>query len=241
MLAFDDGTNTYYGSSNETQLSFPILQSGPLDRIGSAKGGPFTEGCHACRYERNRQYSTMTFIPADNITNTEPCLEIHAYRMVGRPSKETVFTKRLCGKVFRPSHRDVRVGTCQLDDYSPNSHRILWMIALLVCVGKLLVANRILVLGAGVGLATVFATLDIHVPVLQRQAVAVVGIVVLAGTILLRMVKWMSGRRASRKAALDDPKMMDKPSSTRTRILTVDVESNDSGSVIFGDSREDDW
>jgi PhoD-like phosphatase len=48
MLAFDDGSNTYYGDATTTETmkassgpieSFPLLQSGPLDRLGSFKGG----------------------------------------------------------------------------------------------------------------------------------------------------------------------------------------------------------
>lgn len=48
MVAFDDGSNTYYGGDsaenttppNQSAIqSFPILQSGPLDRLASFKGG----------------------------------------------------------------------------------------------------------------------------------------------------------------------------------------------------------
>jgi hypothetical protein len=58
MLAFDDGSNTYYGDATTSATtnasstssgpieSFPLLQSGPLDRLGSFKGGGFWCGVY---------------------------------------------------------------------------------------------------------------------------------------------------------------------------------------------------
>jgi alkaline phosphatase D len=42
MTAIDDGTNNRYGPSGEA--SFPIFHAGPLDRVASSKGGPYTHG-----------------------------------------------------------------------------------------------------------------------------------------------------------------------------------------------------
>lgn len=42
MLAIDDGSNSDYSRSG--RASFPILHAGALDRPGSVKGGPFSEG-----------------------------------------------------------------------------------------------------------------------------------------------------------------------------------------------------
>jgi phosphodiesterase/alkaline phosphatase D-like protein len=41
MLAYDDGTHTDYSDSGEA--AFPLFQAASLDRIGSVKGGPYTE------------------------------------------------------------------------------------------------------------------------------------------------------------------------------------------------------
>ncbi len=41
MLAYDDGTHTDYSDSGEA--GFPLFQAASLDRIGSVKGGPYTE------------------------------------------------------------------------------------------------------------------------------------------------------------------------------------------------------
>jgi len=117
MLAFDDGTNTYYGSEEqEAVLSFPILQSGPLDHGGSTKGGPFTEGCFGSDKYENYQYSTIQFeIPAI-VDGGEACMNLNGYQVDDLDaSKQLVFSKHLCGKIFAPSRASVREGTCELD------------------------------------------------------------------------------------------------------------------------------
>ena len=42
MLAFDDGSNSDYSSTGGA--GFPVIHAGALDRPGSTKGGPFSEG-----------------------------------------------------------------------------------------------------------------------------------------------------------------------------------------------------
>lgn len=42
MVAIDDGTNTDYSAAGNA--SFPLLQAAALDRPGSVKGGPYSEG-----------------------------------------------------------------------------------------------------------------------------------------------------------------------------------------------------
>jgi hypothetical protein len=44
LVAVDDGTNTDYSSVGDA--SFPLLHAAALDRPGSVKGGPFSEGMH---------------------------------------------------------------------------------------------------------------------------------------------------------------------------------------------------
>ncbi len=44
LVAADDGTNTDYSSAGNG--SFPLLHAAALDRPGSVKGGPFSEGMH---------------------------------------------------------------------------------------------------------------------------------------------------------------------------------------------------
>ena len=118
MVAFDDGTNTYYGN-DEMALSFPILQSGPLDRMGNVKGGPFTDGCHATDLERNHQYSTISFeVPAGG--GGEPCMEIRSYRV--DTAKEEILPRKLCGRIFEPSAKGVREGTCEIKNFSKNNN-----------------------------------------------------------------------------------------------------------------------
>ena len=42
MIAFDDGSNSDYASASGA--GFPVLHAGALDRPGSTKGGPYSEG-----------------------------------------------------------------------------------------------------------------------------------------------------------------------------------------------------
>jgi uncharacterized membrane protein YhaH (DUF805 family) len=124
MIGFDDGRNTYYGSSS-SNVSFPILQSGPLDRLGSAKGGPFSDGCFTTKYERNSQYSTIEFqMPTD--TNEEACLVI----------KTDFFEKKLCGNIFG-STASAGTGSCSASTLSGGS------ISLLSISGILLVLSMV--------------------------------------------------------------------------------------------------
>lgn len=119
MVAFDDGSNTYYGTDTSSDIvSFPILQTGPMDRLGSAKGGPFSEGCHTTRWERNHQYSTIEYqVPSE--ADGEPCLEIKSYRVEGSrvSSQKEIFSKRLCGRIFN-STSNAGSGSCEASTFS---------------------------------------------------------------------------------------------------------------------------
>jgi phosphodiesterase/alkaline phosphatase D-like protein len=54
MLAIDDGANSDY--SDEGQAALPVFQAGALDRRGTAKGGPYSEG----EYPGGGQFGVMT-------------------------------------------------------------------------------------------------------------------------------------------------------------------------------------
>ncbi len=54
MLAIDDGTNSDYSDSGYAPI--PVLQAGALDRRGTTKGGPYSEGA----YPGGGQFATMT-------------------------------------------------------------------------------------------------------------------------------------------------------------------------------------
>jgi hypothetical protein len=100
MLALDDGSNTYYGRNSTTTLSFPILQSGPLDQVVSHKGGPFSNGCYATQWERSHQYSVIDY----SILGNTPCLTVTAYEHKGLFGTENkAFVESFCGEnIFKP-------------------------------------------------------------------------------------------------------------------------------------------
>jgi hypothetical protein len=54
MLAIDDGTNSDYSDGGDA--GFPVLQAAALDRPGSVKGGPYSEGT----YPGAGQFALMT-------------------------------------------------------------------------------------------------------------------------------------------------------------------------------------
>jgi phosphodiesterase/alkaline phosphatase D-like protein len=59
-LAVDSGLNSDYSDKDAgAPAGFPVFHSGPLANYGSAKGGPYTEGCHAVRFGANYQYSVL--------------------------------------------------------------------------------------------------------------------------------------------------------------------------------------
>lgn len=107
MMAFDDGTNSYFGEEaldgSSIVNSFPILQSAPLDRFGSVKGGPYSGECQALLFERTHQYSTLSFeFPEEGSTSTS-CLQIESFRVDPWFGQSQIFTRRICGPMFRPA------------------------------------------------------------------------------------------------------------------------------------------
>jgi hypothetical protein len=56
MLAIDDGAHSDYSSSGEA--GFVVMQAAALDRVGSLKGGPYSEGA----YPGGGRFGTMRVI-----------------------------------------------------------------------------------------------------------------------------------------------------------------------------------
>jgi phosphodiesterase/alkaline phosphatase D-like protein len=54
MVALDDGSHSDYSGTG--RAGFPVLHSAPLDRHGSVKGGPFSDGA----FDGSGQFGTMT-------------------------------------------------------------------------------------------------------------------------------------------------------------------------------------
>jgi len=60
MVAIDDGSNSDY--SDAGSAGFPVMQAAALDRNGSVKGGPYSEGFHA----GGGQFGLLTVATRDN-------------------------------------------------------------------------------------------------------------------------------------------------------------------------------
>mmetsp|Transcript_12604 Transcript_12604/g.27871 ORF Transcript_12604/g.27871 Transcript_12604/m.27871 type:complete len:355 (+) Transcript_12604:169-1233(+) len=106
MSGFDDGSNTYFGSDASNSPVdgnfFPNLVSGPLDKLGSVKGGPFSHGCAAVRAERSSRFSTISF-DFPPLPESDPCISIRIYETYNKP----VFRWKRCGRdIFGPDAAD---------------------------------------------------------------------------------------------------------------------------------------
>jgi hypothetical protein len=79
----------------------------------------------------------VEFIPGDNSTELEPCLEIKSYRIQRKGTKQEVFNKRLCGSnIFRPSNPGM--GSCDSKLFSPRNTALVSISFLFVGVSFLL-------------------------------------------------------------------------------------------------------
>lgn len=77
MLAADNGTNSDYSTAGLPAAGFPVLQAAPLANFGSAKGGPYTEGCVATRLAYNYQYAILRL---HRLQKPEgPCISFKGY------------------------------------------------------------------------------------------------------------------------------------------------------------------
>lgn len=98
-IAFDDGSNTYYGNEDRAD-SFPIFHAGPFARPSSIKGGPFSDGCYAT-FGENNHYGTIDFI----FQGGTACMEIKAFA-----GNETILERTLCDEIFVRTSKDGDVG-----------------------------------------------------------------------------------------------------------------------------------
>jgi hypothetical protein len=136
MLAFDNGSNTNYGKSSSSH-SFPILQSGPMDNVGSTKGGPYTSGCHGYSRERNSQYSIVRFeFITTEAGGTKSCIYIRGYRVVdGDDNDRLVLDETLCGPDITMPASATPVGSCEIPRFRRSSSTLLALSVLVTIIG----------------------------------------------------------------------------------------------------------
>lgn len=146
MVAFDDGSNTFYGRNRSLSSSFPILQTGPMDRLGSVKGGPFSDGCYTIRYERSHQYSVVAFSANGSAT----CLTLTSKDAAGN----RILTRTLCGSNIFHNTTTSGSGSCSASSISTSTTAMLGAsCAILVLMGMI----ALKFIGCCIGLA-IFCT-----------------------------------------------------------------------------------
>eukprot|EP00039_Didymoeca_costata_P016033 m.279428 g.279428 ORF g.279428 m.279428 type:complete len:622 (-) comp16323_c3_seq3:45-1910(-) len=95
IATFDNGKHTNYYSNNSAIGAFPLVQAGPLDRPGKAKGGPYTTECHGYQYAFTHQYASM--IVNDNGSDKADSICI-LFRL--HQNKNIVFESEMCGPLL---------------------------------------------------------------------------------------------------------------------------------------------
>ncbi|KAI0567156.1 PhoD-like phosphatase [Gracilaria domingensis] len=92
MLAADNGSNSDY--AKDGGAGFPVLQAAPLAHFGTSKGGPYSSGCFAYRFFRNRQYGLMKLSRLSE--EGGPCIRFEGYKS-GENVPKILFER--CGKL----------------------------------------------------------------------------------------------------------------------------------------------
>jgi len=92
MAAIDDGSNSDY--SDDGVAGFPIFHAAALDRPGSAKGGPYSEGCFGFRNWHTQQYGYIEIEDGGSIDTS--CLTMKAFREL---ETTPLVTFRKCGAI----------------------------------------------------------------------------------------------------------------------------------------------
>lgn len=78
-LAADDGTHSDY--SERGSAGFPVLHAGPAANAGSAKGGPYSEGCVSTKFALNKQYATVRLYNLGaGGSGKGPCVDFNGYQ-----------------------------------------------------------------------------------------------------------------------------------------------------------------
>jgi len=133
MLAFDDGTNTDY--SDAGGAGFPLLQAGPLDRSGSAKGGPYTTECLAYKLADNHQYGSLVITDDGGNDASALCVRFGMHRRGGCLLHE----ERMCGPLL--GSRNTASIPCSIP-LMPPAQLVLLVLVILSFIVLLAVAAR---------------------------------------------------------------------------------------------------
>jgi len=91
MVAIDDGSNSDY--SDNSGAGFPVFQAAALDRWGTTKGGPFSQGCYTYTEYWTEQYGLMDVYYNDD-NNT--CITWTGYRTISETEKKLLVTWQKC-------------------------------------------------------------------------------------------------------------------------------------------------
>lgn len=136
MVAADNGTHSDYSSNGGA--GFPVFQSAPLGNVGTTKGGPYSEGCHAYRFFRTQQFAllhvTVENSGATNATG-EVCVEYSAYAA----KRETpLINWKKCGKIAGVVGQGGDATTCSIPWLPP----WMWFVVALVILWIIIMCSN---------------------------------------------------------------------------------------------------
>ena len=102
-------------------------------RLGSIKGGPYSDGCQTYEFERNHQYSVINFRfnQEDESTDENPCILIQSYN-----NDKIIFEREICGEnIFSPVvPADENVRTCPEKFFAPTNTAMICVAGVLLIV-----------------------------------------------------------------------------------------------------------
>lgn len=112
MLAADDGSNSDYSSASvHGNSGIPVFQAAPFANVGTSKGGPYSEGCHAYRFYPNEHYGMLRISNIGGLDNS-PRVEFSGFKK-GR-MKIPLVKLRKCGQLRAARSKGGQDSSCSL-------------------------------------------------------------------------------------------------------------------------------
>eukprot|EP01065_Artemidia_motanka_P024769 TRINITY_DN29678_c0_g1_i1.p1 TRINITY_DN29678_c0_g1~~TRINITY_DN29678_c0_g1_i1.p1 ORF type:complete len:645 (+),score=121.44 TRINITY_DN29678_c0_g1_i1:47-1981(+) len=121
MLAYDDGSHTDYSATADA--GFPLVQAAPLDRPGSAKGGPYTTPCYGYSAKIMHQYASVTIEDSGGSNPSAVCVSVQL-RAHGSVTWES---GRRCGPLISLGAGGAGDGACSMEYLPTADQAILFM------------------------------------------------------------------------------------------------------------------
>eukprot|EP01062_Namystynia_karyoxenos_P039771 TRINITY_DN28928_c0_g1_i1.p1 TRINITY_DN28928_c0_g1~~TRINITY_DN28928_c0_g1_i1.p1 ORF type:complete len:635 (+),score=96.85 TRINITY_DN28928_c0_g1_i1:72-1907(+) len=113
MAAFDDGSHTDYSGTGNAGI--PLIHAAPLDRIGKAKGGPYSAGCYGWSVKNTHQYAVLRISDNGGAAPDAVCIDVEL-----RSAGELMWASGpRCGPLVQLGRGAPGNGTCTIKTMPP--------------------------------------------------------------------------------------------------------------------------